>query len=96
MYLTEAMRRESGCSGEDIEGLASHGRLIKGVDVALVLREEGDSVRVSLRSKGVVDVNLVAESLGGGGHRSAAGASVPGTLATVRERVLAVLSEQLR
>jgi phosphoesterase RecJ-like protein len=47
---------------------------------------------VSFRSKGRVDVSAVAARFGGGGHRNAAGCTVPGTLADVRKRVLDALA----
>ena len=53
--------------------------------------EEEARVRVSLRSKGAVDVGAVAARLGGGGHRAAAGCVVAGSLADVRARVLEAL-----
>jgi bifunctional oligoribonuclease and PAP phosphatase NrnA len=43
---------------------------------------------VSFRARRA-DVAKLAEQFGGGGHRAAAGATVPGTVADVRERVLA-------
>jgi phosphoesterase RecJ-like protein len=91
--LTEEMKRATGSTGEDIEGLASYGRLVNGVQVAVLLREEGENVRVSLRSKGLVDVNAAARLLGGGGHSSASGALLDGPLDCARERVLAAVSE---
>jgi phosphoesterase RecJ-like protein len=93
--LTESMKDGTGSTGEDIEGLASFGRLVRGVEVALLLREEEGRVRVSLRSKGAVDVNDVARRLGGGGHRSAAGALLDGPLDSARERLLAAVAETI-
>jgi phosphoesterase RecJ-like protein len=37
-----------------------------------------DELRVSLRSKGTLDVRAIAQRFGGGGHRNAAGCSLPG------------------
>jgi phosphoesterase RecJ-like protein len=93
--LTEDMKRETGSTGEDIEGIASFGRLVGGVEVALLLREEGESVRASLRSKGRVDVNAVARRLGGGGHASAAGVALEGPLEAARERLISAVAETL-
>jgi len=87
LTMTDAMRRETGSTGDEIEGLASYGRLVEGSQVAALLRELNGAVRVSLRSAGPVDVNAVAASLGGGGHRAAAGVVMDGSLAEVRERL---------
>lgn len=62
------------------------------VVIAVVLREtdEGE-ISISMRSKPGYDVSGVALTLGGGGHKQAAGATIPGTLDEVRARVLPLL-----
>ena len=44
----------------------------------------GDEYRVSMRSKGVIDVNAVANAFGGGGHKNAAGCSAVGPIDVLR------------
>lgn len=51
---------------------------VRGVDAAFVLIETGGEVMISARSNGSVNVQLVLEQLGGGGHFDAAGAQVRG------------------
>lgn len=66
---------EHGVTDDQLEGLVD---LVRGVDeaqVALVMKQAWDGWRVSLRSKGDVDVGALAEAIGGGGHRQAAGAT---------------------
>lgn len=84
-------------SGKDaLEGFINYPRAIVGVEVAVSFREEeGGVFRVSFRSKGRVDVSGVAARFGGGGHRNAAGCTVPGTLADVKKRVLEALAAVL-
>jgi phosphoesterase RecJ-like protein len=84
-------------SGKDaLEGFINYPRSIVGVEVAVSFRdEEGGICRVSFRSKGRVDVSAVAARFGGGGHRNAAGCTVPGTLADVKKRVLEALAAVL-
>jgi Exopolyphosphatase-related proteins len=84
-------------SGKDaLEGFINYPRSIVGVEVAVSLREEeGGVFRVSFRSKGRVDVSAVAARFGGGGHRNAAGCTVPGTLADVKKKVLEALAAVL-
>jgi len=56
---------------------------IQGVEVAAFFREQADGrFRISLRSKGRVDVTVVAGMFGGGGHRCASGCRRIGPLAT--------------
>jgi phosphoesterase RecJ-like protein len=79
---------------EDCEGVVNFLIAIEGVQAAVLLREQAlnpsghADFRLSLRSKGAVDVARVAESFGGGGHRNASGCTQQGTLADVTSRVL--------
>ncbi|MGH7711581.1 MAG: DHH family phosphoesterase [Gemmatimonadaceae bacterium] len=76
-------------SPEDLDGIVEHPRSIAGTRLALFFRDLGyGKVKVSFRSTGDVDVNLLARQFGGGGHAKASGALIPGTLDDVRERVL--------
>jgi phosphoesterase RecJ-like protein len=77
-------------TADDLEGVVEFPRSIEGVRMALLFREIAQGrVKVSLRSVGDVDVAEFAREFGGGGHRKAAGLSLQGSLAEVRERVLA-------
>ena len=83
-----------GVIPEDNEGLIDHIRAIEGVVVAAFFEElpEG-KVRISLRSKDPqIDVCKVCAEYGGGGHKLAAGARIPGSLAEVQERVLQTIN----
>jgi phosphoesterase RecJ-like protein len=63
------------------------------VQVAIFLRELPDRrFRVSLRSKGEINVSKVAEHFGGGGHRRASGCALDGPL----DRAVAQIMDQLR
>jgi bifunctional oligoribonuclease and PAP phosphatase NrnA len=75
---------------EDNEGLIDHLRAIRGVIVAVFFEELSDGkVRVSMRSKTeAIDVCVICQRFGGGGHTLAAGARVRGTLAEVEQKVL--------
>jgi phosphoesterase RecJ-like protein len=91
----ETMRRFQ-VDGADTEGLVDFPRTIPGVEAVALFTETADGgVKVSFRSAGSVDVDAVARSFGGGGHRAAAGATVAGPLAEARQRVLARLGEEV-
>jgi phosphoesterase RecJ-like protein len=78
------------------EGVVNYGRSIKGVEVALFFREtEPGLVKISLRSKGEVDVARLAADLGGGGHAHAAGAKRMGELEQVKRDVVQYVKEVL-
>ncbi|HVC48274.1 MAG TPA: bifunctional oligoribonuclease/PAP phosphatase NrnA [Terracidiphilus sp.] len=75
---------------EDCEGIVNYALSIQGVDAAVFLRELPENhIRLSLRGKGRVNVAAIAESLGGGGHESAAGCTLDGPLDRARDEILA-------
>ena len=61
--------------GEDMEGLVNYTLMMTDIEVGALLREEPSRTKISLRAKYDVDVNLLAQQLGGGGHTKAAGAT---------------------
>jgi phosphoesterase RecJ-like protein len=93
--LTKAMKDECDSDGVELEGLASYGRMVRGVEVAVLVREEDGRIRASLRSRGPVDVNAVASSLGGGGHRAAAGVVMDGTVEEARRRLVEAVAKAM-
>ena len=73
-YLTDADMKEFGVSWDDTDDVIDTVRMIREADVACLLKErENGKWKGSLRSKGATDVGKVAQQLGGGGHRLAAG-----------------------
>jgi phosphoesterase RecJ-like protein len=91
-YVTREQMDAVKAREEDCEGLVNYTLAIEGVEVAIFLRElEPNKWRVSLRSKGRVDVAEVATAFGGGGHHSASGCAIEGSLSSVTERVTAKL-----
>jgi phosphoesterase RecJ-like protein len=78
------------------EDVVTYPRSIRGVKVAVLLREETPGqVKVSLRGKGEVPVNRIAGRFGGGGHENAAGCTVTGSLDDATTAVLAAVREAL-
>jgi phosphoesterase RecJ-like protein len=69
---------------------------ISGVEAAAFLRELPERrIRMSLRSKGQVNVAAIAERLGGGGHENAAGCTLDGPLNRALDEILAQLRPSL-
>ena len=84
MTITKAIKE----SADNTEGFVNFARNIRGVDVAVMIKYTADEVtRVSMRSKRS-NVSEIAQSIGGGGHIRAAGATVYKNLAEAREIVL--------
>lgn len=81
------------------EHILSFGRAIKDVEVAVLFKENlgvRDEIRVNFRSQGKVDVNRIASFFGGGGHKTASGATVHGKIEQVRRRILAKIRKSLK
>jgi len=87
----------SGATPEDTDGLINIPLTVRHLDaVAFFKQVDGHQYRVSLRSKGNVDVGRIAREFGGGGHRNAAGCTLEGSLAEVRERIMIPLAAEVR
>lgn len=85
--VTQRDLAEFGVLYEEVEGLIDWIRTAAEAEVACVCKEAPDGVRVSLRSLSKVDVGAIAVSLGGGGHRLAAGFVMDAPVAVVLEEV---------
>lgn len=72
-YLRQEDMRKFNATKADAEPLINVLRSLDRISVACMLREEASSVRGSLRAKDHTDVSKIARSLGGGGHKAAAG-----------------------
>mgnify|MGYP006196292149 CR=1 FL=1 len=95
--LTPEMFERAGAGVGDSEGLVDYPRSIAGVEAVALLRHQQDgSLKLSLRSRGEVDVERVARHYGGGGHKNAAGCVVDeGEPAEIRRQVVEELREAL-
>lgn len=96
LYFDEALLARCGATVDDSEGLVNlplNAREV--VAVALFKRQSPDVYRLSLRSKGDVDVRTVALNWSGGGHRNAAGATLTGDYPALKQAVIARVAEEL-
>lgn len=80
----------------DPEEVVNYGLLIKGVEVAMLLKEqEPGKYRISLRAKDRVDVSQIAARFGGGGHTKASGCRLSGNGADVERELLSAIGKHL-
>jgi phosphoesterase RecJ-like protein len=94
--LTPEMFERVGAEPGDSEGLIDYPRSIAGVDAVALIRQRDDgSHKVSLRSRGDVDVEKIARHHGGGGHRNAAGFVLEGDGEAARQKVADALAAAL-
>jgi bifunctional oligoribonuclease and PAP phosphatase NrnA len=96
IWVTQEQMERTGATEEDCEGIVNYALSIGDAEVAVFFRELPDGrFRVSLRSKGSMDVSAVAEEFGGGGHACASGLSVEGPLHAAVEQVLGRIRARL-
>ena len=82
--IDQKMLEAANASSKDVDGFTDFVRSIKGVEVAVMVFQNGtNSCRINFRSKGKYAINDVAKYFGGGGHRFAAGAIVKGNKETI-------------
>jgi len=95
IYLTRQMLEQAGSSLEETDNFINIIRSIDPVQLCLFFREQGNGkIKISFRSKTKeIDVNLLAEKFGGGGHKRASGALVKGTLQEVIDKVVKAAAE---
>jgi len=89
LWITHKDMVRTCAAEEDCEGIVNFAVCISGVEAAAFLRELPEQrIRLSLRSKGKVNVAAIAERLGGGGHENAAGCTLDGPLTSALEEIL--------
>ncbi len=91
-YILEEDFAATGTGRDHLEGLSSHLLGLEGVDFSIFLYQEGSLLQGSLRSKGIVSAQAIAQTQGGGGHPQASGFSLVSSL----EETLQSLKEALR
>lgn len=89
LWITHQDMLRTCAAEEDCEGIVNVAVGISGVEVAVFLRELPDKqIRLSIRSKGKVNVAEIAEKLGGGGHGNASGCTLNGPLTRAQDEIL--------
>jgi phosphoesterase RecJ-like protein len=89
VYVDHSMARTAGGTYEDTEGLVNLPLTVKEIEAVVFFKQEKDGeYRVSLRSKGDIDIGAVAKEYGGGGHKNAAGCTVRGNIDDLRRSLV--------
>lgn len=93
-YVNRDMFRKTGAGPEDTENFSSFPRIVRDVAVSVFFREiEENYWKVSMRSKGKINVATVAAFFDGGGHKNAAGYFIRAPLASAKELLFTRLSD---
>lgn len=94
--ITQRMIDEVGGKPEDAEGIVEFIRDTDSIEVAGVLKEVDDNiVKISLRTKGIVDANIICSAFNGGGHSRASGATVEASLENTENMLIAEINKYL-
>ena len=96
LYLDDAMLRSCGATADDSDGLINLPLTARDIRAVILFKEdEAGRWRISLRSKGSVNVNAVARLHGGGGHVNASGCSASGRLDVLAALLRRQVTEQI-
>jgi len=95
--LPWSVYEQAGAREEDGDGIVNELRKTEGVEVALLIHDTAaGAVKVSLRSRALVDVTRIATRFGGGGHARAAACTFEGkTVEQVREVVIPAVEQEI-
>jgi bifunctional oligoribonuclease and PAP phosphatase NrnA len=93
-FVTRRMFNKTNTGPEDTENFANFPRMIRDVKISAFLRQmDRNHWKISLRSKGDVNVAGIASLFEGGGHKNAAGCKIKGNLKTSKETLLKAISQ---
>lgn len=96
LTVTDKMQKKTGCSGTDLETLATLSRNVEGVICGVTIKQTGEETyKVSFRTYNPLNASEIGNKLGGGGHKAAAGATVTGDLKEVKAKILGVIGEAM-
>ena len=98
IFLTRQMLIEEDAELISTDEFINYPRSIKGVEAAVFIKQnirDDDVVNISFRSNGNIDVNKIAGSLGGGGHKKASGCRLYCTLDEAYEKIIERISSEI-
>jgi phosphoesterase RecJ-like protein len=94
LVVTWQALQETGASVEHTDGFVDIPRAVKGIDISMLYTQlDKDHFKLSLRSKGKVNVEQIAKKFGGGGHINAAACRIEGNIEAVKQQVLEAIKE---
>ena len=96
IVIDDNLMESCGSTSEDSEGLINMPLTVKEIQAVVSFKEHApDDWRVSMRSKGEIDINAVAKAFGGGGHKNASGCSAHGSLDALKAQFQKQITEQI-
>jgi bifunctional oligoribonuclease and PAP phosphatase NrnA len=89
LFVTQGALRQTGASMDHTEGFIDIPRTVKGIDISVLYTQlENKYFKISLRSKGQINVERVAKKFGGGGHINAAACRIEGDIEEIKILIL--------
>ena len=96
VYLDHEMARRAGGTDEDTEGIINLPLTVKEIQAVVFFKQtDDDQYRVSMRSKGDIDIGSIAKEFGGGGHKNAAGCTAIGPLDTLQKMFIEKIEQAI-
>ena len=95
MYISKSMLEKYGLASSDTSDIIDFGTSIDTVEVAILIKEADNGVKVSLRSKFLVDVSKVAGIFNGGGHIRASGFFTEANFDDTKIKLIEILEKEL-
>ncbi|MFO7546111.1 MAG: DHH family phosphoesterase [Trueperaceae bacterium] len=93
---TADMRTDAEAADDDSDDFVGIIRYAEGAKVAVLLKERGETVKVSVRTRDGASAQAICIELGGGGHVAAAGATIQGDLRMAEQAVLGATERELQ
>ncbi len=95
LSLDEKLMEDYNVDPEDTHAFVNHLLILDHIIVACMFKQEGKYIKVSFRSAGLVDVGIIAQALGGGGHNHSAATLIEGEMENVIKEVIKDLQAML-
>jgi len=95
MYITKNMLEKYATVASDTSDVITFGDSIDTVEVTVLIKEAENGVKVSLRSKSLVDVSKIAEIFNGGGHIRASGFFTKENFYDTKVKLLQIIEKEL-
>jgi phosphoesterase RecJ-like protein len=94
LLVTQEALRQTGASLDHSEGFIDIPRTVKGIDISVLYSQlKNKYFKISLRSKGQINVERVARKFGGGGHINAAACRIGGDIEEIKTLILEAIKE---
>ena len=96
IYTLTSDMQEVGADASFTEGFIDYATNVEGTEVGISLCQHAENTfKVSMRSRGKIDVSKICSEFGGGGHRNASGCMVSGFFEDVVDKIVRAVSFEL-